>query len=140
MKFITALFLVALVFSQNLNSTIPADQIHPAIVIGAGIAGIASSKQLTSRNIPHLILEARNRIGGRIVSDTLEGVQVDLGASFVHNPLVQNAIDSLIQEMGWSTVPARFYLIEEYFKSGKELTADENIQAQKLYKEFQTYI
>lgn len=68
------LFIVTLALSQTTpsdNGAVPASNIHPAIIVGAGIAGIASSKELTSRNIPHIILEARNRIGGRIVSDTL---------------------------------------------------------------------
>jgi hypothetical protein len=59
----------------------------------------------------HLILEARNRIGDHIVSDTLEGVQVDLGATFIHNLLFENALDAMIKEMGWSTAPEKFYLI-----------------------------
>ena len=46
----------------------------------------------------------------------------------------------MVKEMGWPTAPAKLYLIEEFFKSGKELTADENTQSKNLFKEFQTYI
>lgn len=49
-------------------------------------------------------------------------------------------MDAMVKEMGWPTAPAKLYLIEEFFKSGKELTADENTQSKNLFKEFQTYI
>lgn len=42
--------------------------VHDVIIIGAGISGIGASKVLTERKIPHLMIEARNRIGGRIAS------------------------------------------------------------------------
>ena len=41
---------------------------YDVIIIGAGIAGIGASMVLTKKNIPHLILEGRDRIGGRIIS------------------------------------------------------------------------
>lgn len=44
--------------------------IHEVIIIGAGVSGIGASKVLTEHNIPHLMLEARNRIGGRIAATT----------------------------------------------------------------------
>ena len=42
---------------------------YEVIVIGAGISGIGASKTLTENNVPHLIIEARDRIGGRICSE-----------------------------------------------------------------------
>jgi monoamine oxidase len=44
------------------------DDLYDVIIIGAGIAGIGASKTLTNNSIPHLILEGRDRIGGRIHS------------------------------------------------------------------------
>ena len=41
---------------------------YDVIIIGAGMSGIGASMVLTQKNIPHLILEGRDRIGGRIVS------------------------------------------------------------------------
>ena len=41
---------------------------YDVIVIGAGISGIASSKILSANKINHLILESRDRVGGRIFS------------------------------------------------------------------------
>lgn len=50
------------------------------IIIGAGASGITSSYYLESNNINNIVLEARNRIGGRINTDTSFGYPLELGA------------------------------------------------------------
>ena len=67
---------------------------HEVIIVGAGIAGIAASKILTKRDIPHIILEASNRIGGRArKAPDHFGSWFDLGCSYLHegeiNPFVE---------------------------------------------------
>src|SRR5260370_39586510 len=54
------------------------------IVIGAGIAGLAAARDLSIDGYDVLVLEARNRIGGRIWTSRDLGVTADLGASWVH--------------------------------------------------------
>ena len=66
------------------------------IVVGAGMAGIAASKELAESGYEVVILEARDRIGGRIwTSDQWNELPLDLGASWIHgtngNPLVELA-------------------------------------------------
>jgi cation diffusion facilitator CzcD-associated flavoprotein CzcO len=39
------------------------------IIIGAGLAGLAAANHLRDRGIPSIILEARNRAGGRVWID-----------------------------------------------------------------------
>ncbi len=46
------------------------------IIIGAGISGIGASLELSNHNIRHLIIEGRDRIGGRITSKVFEGVEI----------------------------------------------------------------
>lgn len=55
------------------------------IVIGAGVAGLASAADLVKAGHSVRILEARNRIGGRTHTDTtsLNGVPMDLGGRYV---------------------------------------------------------
>jgi monoamine oxidase len=60
---------------------------RPAVIIvGAGAAGLAAAKILSDNQVPTLILEARGRIGGRIltVKDPAFPIPVDLGAEFIH--------------------------------------------------------
>ena len=66
------------------------------IIIGAGMAGIGASITLTKKKIPHIILEARDRVGGRIYADEFEGVKVEMGASFIHYPKYNNAIHDYV--------------------------------------------
>ena len=63
------------------------------VVIGAGISGIAAAEHLKSRGVDVLVLEARDRVGGRIHSLTSEtGHVFEIGAGWIEgteeNPLV----------------------------------------------------
>ena len=57
------------------------DAATDVVVIGAGAAGLAASRRLADAGRSVLLLEARDRVGGRIWS---EGGQAELGAEFVH--------------------------------------------------------
>jgi monoamine oxidase len=55
-------------------------------VVGAGVAGLAAARELRRRGLTVVVLEARDRIGGRIltVRDPRLPLPVELGAEFVH--------------------------------------------------------
>ena len=65
------------------------------IIIGAGMAGIAAARALMEAGDNVTIVEARDRIGGRIWTDRSMGTPVDLGASWIHeskgNPITKIA-------------------------------------------------
>jgi len=50
-----------------------------AIIIGAGLAGLSVARQLHKNGIDFIILEASNRIGGRIKTDVIDGFRLDHG-------------------------------------------------------------
>ncbi len=56
------------------------------IVVGAGAAGLASARALCDAGIDVVVLEARERIGGRVFTkrDPSTPVPVELGAEFIH--------------------------------------------------------
>lgn len=56
------------------------------VVIGAGAAGLTAYRDLTLAGLRVLCLEARDRVGGRLltVHDPLAPIPVELGAEFVH--------------------------------------------------------
>jgi len=56
------------------------------LVVGAGVAGLAAARSLCTAGIDVSILEARDRIGGRVctVRDSALEIPVELGAEFVH--------------------------------------------------------
>lgn len=59
--------------------------IYDVIVIGAGLSGLSAAKKLLQENKTVLVLEARNRLGGRIYTNRDFGIPVDLGASWAHD-------------------------------------------------------
>jgi len=77
------------------------------LVVGAGIAGLAAAERLAQRGRRVLVLEARDRIGGRIhtTHDPELDVPVELGAEFVHGRPAE--LMALIQRLGLTVVPAR---------------------------------
>jgi monoamine oxidase len=68
-------------------------------VIGAGVAGLAAARELNRKHMAPVVLEARDRVGGRVltVHDPLTAVPIELGAEFVHG--VHPDLWRLLREM-----------------------------------------
>ena len=73
------------------------------IVIGAGIAGITAAKKLQTQGYQVIILEGRDRIGGRIWTDNSLGVPLDLGAAWIHT-VDGNPLTPLVKQFGIQTM------------------------------------
>ncbi|MFI9204126.1 flavin monoamine oxidase family protein [Streptomyces sp. NPDC053048] len=54
-----------------------------AIIIGAGYAGGMAARELAAKGLTTLVLEARDRIGGRIWTGSWAGEQIELGGQWV---------------------------------------------------------
>lgn len=81
---VLTLFMGVNSFANQVNSV-------DVIVIGAGISGIAAAQQLQNQGLSVLVIEARDRIGGRIWTDYSKDKAFELGAGWIHgskgNPL-----------------------------------------------------
>lgn len=71
------------------------------VVVGAGISGLAAAHRL-KQDSPEkkiVVLEARERIGGRVLTDTsLNGVPIDLGAAWLHDLSNDNPLADFVRK------------------------------------------
>src|SRR6185295_12148239 len=61
------------------------------VIIGAGVAGLTAACELSSAGMRVLLVEARNRLGGRVMTHHVAEGVVELGAEFVHG-----AVDEIL--------------------------------------------
>lgn len=73
------------------------------IVIGAGVAGLAAARALRDAGSQVVVLEGRDRPGGRISTDRSLGTAVDLGAAWIHG-IRGNPITALARRAGVRTM------------------------------------
>jgi monoamine oxidase len=72
------------------------------IIIGAGISGLAAAKKLQDKGFKVTVLEAQDKVGGRLRTNRSLGFSFDEGASWIHG-IDKNPISSLAQEAGMTT-------------------------------------
>lgn len=76
------------------------------LVVGAGVAGLTAARALRADGLEVAVLEARDRVGGRTVSEQIgNGEQVEMGGQWV-GP-TQDRVLALIAELGLGTFPTR---------------------------------
>lgn len=92
------------------------------LVIGAGFAGLAAARELLRSGKRVAVLEARNRVGGRVKGGVLAGHAVDVGGMWV-GP-TQTRLLALLGEFGLSTTPQ--------FEGGKAVS---EINGKRTYPE-----
>ena len=72
------------------------------IVIGAGTAGLATARELADGGKKVVVVEARDRIGGRMFTDhTSMSVPVELGCHYIHGPTASTW--DLVHKLGLKT-------------------------------------
>lgn len=77
-------------------------------VVGGGASGLAATRLLVRQGVDAIVLEARDRVGGRTLSRTLDnGVTIDVGGQWVAP--TQHRVHGLIREFGLHT----FHTYEE---------------------------
>ncbi|MGJ7907981.1 flavin monoamine oxidase family protein [Actinopolyspora sp. H202] len=71
------------------------------VIVGAGFAGLTAAERLVNTGVSVLVVEGRDRVGGRARTGEVAGVQVDLGATWV-SPR-HTAIRDLASRLGCTT-------------------------------------
>src|SRR5689334_12744989 len=71
-------------------------------VIGAGAAGIAAGRRLAGAGrASYVVIEARERVGGRAWTVEKEGLPLDLGCEWLHSA-DRNVLAPLVERLGFS--------------------------------------
>src|SRR5580704_17799292 len=75
-----------------------------AIVIGAGAAGLAAARSLAARSLKVIVIEARDRVGGRAWSRRIgrDKLPAELGAEFIHGRAEETM--ALLREAGSAAI------------------------------------
>jgi monoamine oxidase len=91
------------------------------VVVGAGFAGLTAAVNVARAGKSVLVLEARNRVGGRALNQPVAGGAItERGATFI-GP-TQNHIAKLSQDMGVSTFPTYDTGNNVYIRNGNRMT------------------
>jgi monoamine oxidase len=61
--------------------------VERVLVVGAGVAGLTVANAMAHAAVDCVVLEARDRVGGRLHTVDLAGARVDLGGSWMHHPV-----------------------------------------------------
>jgi monoamine oxidase len=98
-----------------------ADTRADVIVIGAGAAGLAAARRLTDAGKRVIVLEARDRIGGRVWTDRTAGLPLDMGASWIHGT-EDNPVQALVEAQDINTAVTDYDNMTAFRTDGSEWT------------------
>jgi len=138
-------------FGSVIADTKPVTAVHQynVIIIGAGAAGLAAAQDLYQHGVKDvLVLEARDRIGGRVWTIHPWGAATDLGASWIHrsnnNPLAllakKHAVDTVSTIYSLENPVNKFSSFDIYDNNGIKISPHEMKSALELINKFQADI
>src|ERR1700709_1035936 len=71
------------------------------VIIGAGATGLTAAVQLQSAGLSAIVLEARDRVGGRLWTNEIDGQMYEIGGQWVSPD--QTALLETLAELGLGT-------------------------------------
>jgi len=110
---------------------------YDVLIIGAGAAGLAAGRRLHDDGYSVLILEARERIGGRVWTNRDLGTPLDLGASWIHG-IQGNPVYDLVRQNGIRTAPTDYDNATFYHTDGRPFSEADYEELETLYDTLET--
>ena len=92
------------------------------VIVGAGIAALAAADELRIRGFDDIVLlEARDRVGGRIWTSSIgDGIPVELGATWIHG-IRGNPVHEIAESNSIRTAPSDYDNSVLYDRDGQEI-------------------
>src|SRR3954453_1951494 len=103
----------------------PARRHADVVVVGAGFAGLAAAPELAHDDRSVVVLEARNRVGGRVLNKPIGGGEHSEAGGTFAGP-TQDHILQLAAEMGVDTFPTYNQGDDVYFADGERMTYNDS--------------
>lgn len=104
------------------------------IIIGAGIAGLSAACLLQDAGLRVIVIEARERMGGRIWTNDSLGSPLDLGASWIHG-IKNNPIHELAAKHNIITHPTDEEAFQLFDTDGQMITEKDILSAEQAYED-----
>jgi monoamine oxidase len=144
---VSTTLIYALYFISFVKLCVNASPEYDCIVIGAGISGTAAARKLSEKGLKVVVLEARNRVGGRLytIKTTLpdgKKLNVDLGASWIHGYGQKNPLVKLVKESGATTFAKKtnFDNSQLYYSNGSPVSDSQEAKYEDTWDEFERYL
>ena len=108
------------------------------IIVWAGISWLAAAKELHHAGKNVVVLEAKDKIWGRIDTQTHSGMSFELGASWIHGDQ-KNPVADILKKEGNTLIPTDFDNSTQHI-NGKESEEDEDAEdfLEYAYEEIET--
>jgi monoamine oxidase len=96
------------------------------VIVGAGLSGLIAARDVLTAGYEPLILEADQRVGGRILTEDVEGVPLELGAQWIGD--THHRMAALASELGVGIYP-QFEDGETSYEFGGEVLREQAFRA-----------
>jgi len=117
---------------------------YDVVIIGAGMAGLSAANRLKSSGVTNVVvLEARNRVGGRLYSIPLNNSTfLDMGASWIHGASSKNPLVRLVKKskVKISSRPTDFENANTYYSNGKIVSAAKENAYARIWEKWEEYL
>jgi len=123
--------------------------LYDVIIVGAGISGLSAASTLKKNHVGNiLILEAADRIGGRVWTEDPWGTKLEMGASWIHG-IENSPTHEIIKDMHLPIQPTiyngacptcKMKSMALYDQDGKRLSPEEVSQLAHLASDFEDYL